>query len=414
MQTWIIKKISAIFAIISIILLSMLGTAGAAPAQTDLTILMYHDLTTDPNDTDSMTITAERFRLDMEFLREFNYISLLPSELVAMTQSNQTLPEKSIMITFDDGYRSNYEYAFPTLQYTGMKAVIAVIAYNMQSEATVNALSSSLTWEQIQEMASSGIVEIGTHTYNLHNPKYQGFTAPDGINGIMRLPGESQSAYRLRVGSDLQTSIQLIEQHTGQPVLYFSYPFGAYDSWIQPLLDEYGIRVTTLTNAGRAKPMVSLHCMPRYRITMQQSVASLLQQTTIAFPTVANISVNGSSGTLPAYNIDGNNYVRVRDVALLLKDTASSFDVQWNNTLQRVELMSFTPYTPNGTENKSLSCDSRVVQSLTEPTAADGTLHMVAAYNIDGYTYYKLRSLGDLCCFQVDWDGASHTILVTA
>ena len=172
--------------------------------------------------------------------------------------------------------------------------------------------------------------------------------------------------------------------------------------------------VSTLTNAGKANPFVSLHKMPRYRITMQQSVSSLLRQTSIAYPAIANVSVNGNTTVLPAYNIDGNNYVRVRDVAMLLKDTPSGFDVQWNKDLQQVELKSFSPYTPNGKENKPMSSERRTVQSLTEPTAADGALHMIAAYNVDGYTYYKLRSLGDLCGFLVDWDGTSQTVTITA
>ena len=61
-----------------------------------------------------------------------------------------------------------------------------------------------------------------------------------------------------------------------------------------------------------------------------------------------------------------------------------------------------------------MSSERRTVQSLIEPTAADGQLHMIAAYNIDGYTYYKLRSLGDLCGFLVDWDAASQTVQVIA
>ena len=124
--------------------------------------------------------------------------------------------------------------------------------------------------------------------------------------------------------------------------------------------------------------------------------------------------VNGQPYTLAAYNIDGNNYVRVRDVAVLLKDTASGFDVQWNNETFQVELASFTPYTPLGTENTPLPEGKRTVQSIIEPTAADGTPHMIAAYNIDGCTFYKLRRLGDLCGFTVAWDEGTQTVQVTA
>ena len=61
-------------------------------------------------------------------------------------------------------------------------------------------------------MADSGLVELASHTYNLHNPQYGGLTAPDGINGIQRLKGESQAAYNKRVGEDLKQSIDLITQ----------------------------------------------------------------------------------------------------------------------------------------------------------------------------------------------------------
>lgn len=413
MRNGVWKKFLA--AIVSVTILLSMSYVSAAPVTTGLTILMYHDLTEDPNATNSMTVTVDRFRQDMEFLQEFGYTPLLPSDLVEIAQGRAQMPAKPIMITFDDGYRSNYDYAYPILLETGMKAVIAVVAHNIQSAATAAPSRHSLTWEELQEMISSGLVEIGTHTYNLHNPQYSGNNAPNGINGVMRLPGESESAYRLRVGSDLQTSIQLITQHTSQQnVLYFSYPYGAYDSWMPSILSANGILVSTLTNAGQAHPLVSMQKMPRYGIRMDKPVSALLQQTATATPVAAQVSVNGTSTSLPAYNIDGNNYVRVRDVAFLLKDTASGFDVQWNESLQRVELSSFTPYTPIGTENKPLAAGQRTVKSIAKPTAADGSLHMVAAYNIDNYTYYKLRSLGDLCGFVVDWNETSQTVEVIA
>ena len=139
-----------------------------------------------------------------------------------------------------------------------------------------------------------------------------------------------------------------------------------------------------------------------------------LRQTDQAVPALAAVSVNGELAKLPAYYINGNNYVRVRDVAVLLGGTGSAFNVEWNSGKNRVELQSFTPYTPLGTENAPLSGETRTVQSITEPTVADSVPSMVAAYNVDGYTYYKLRSLGDLCGFAVDWDEESQTVIVTA
>lgn len=391
-----------------------LGGSASAAADT-LPILMYHDLTIDENDTDSMTVTDERFRLDMEFLQEFGFTPLLSEDLLAIRQGSAAMPEKPVVITFDDGYRANYDIAYPILQQTGMRAIIAVVAHNIRTAEQASPTRSSMTWEELREMVSTGTVEVGSHTYNLHNASYGGNLSPDGIDGVTRRPGETESAYRQRVGGDLQKSIELIRQYTGQArVWYFSYPFGAYDPWMETLLEESGIYVSTLTYGDMANISWSLQKMPRYGIRMDNPVSALLQQTDTATPAQAAVSVNGQAHTLAAYNIDGNNYVRVRDVAALLKDTASGFDVQWNEGLFQVELASFTPYTPLGTENAPLPAGGRTVQSILEPTAADGTLHMVAAYNIDGCTFYKLRSLGELCGFTVGWDEQTQAVQVTA
>ncbi|MCQ5128741.1 polysaccharide deacetylase family protein [Butyricicoccus faecihominis] len=400
-------------AVICCTMLVSFGTCEAA--DTKLPILMYHDLTEDPAKTNSMTITGERFRMDMEYLQQFGYTALLPSDLIDIKNGVREMPEKPIMITFDDGYRSNYTIAYPVLQQTGMKAAIAVIAYNMQTENAALADRHALTWEEIYEMAQSGIVEIGSHTYNLHNPQYKGNSSPNGIDGVQRLSGESQSGYHARVGADLNMAIAMITQHTGQQkVNYFSYPFGAYDSYMQQLLDEMGVSVSTLTNPGVANIATGLHRLPRYRITMEQPVSALLRQSEIAVPALSKVSVNGVPASLPAYMIGGSNYVRVRDVAALLAGSAAGFDVQWNAAAGRVELTSFTAYTPLGSENAVLPAESKTVSSVTEPTVVDGISYMTAAFNIGGNSFYKLRSLGDLCGFLVDWDAETQTVNITS
>lgn len=388
-------------------------TAFAAASGTRLPILMYHDITSDPAAVNSMTVTEERFRLDMEFLQQYGYTALLPTDLLDIRQGMQPMPDKPIMVTFDDGYLSNYTLAYPVLQQTGLKAALAVVAANIQTDDYATEDRHILTWGELRDMSESGVFEIGLHTYNLHNPQYAGMTAPDGIDGVQRLRGETQSAYSARVGSDLSIGLSLLRQYTGQQTVnYFSYPFGAYDSWMPPLLAANNVGVSTLTNPGVADLSGGLHRLPRYRIEMNRSVAELLQQTDTAVPALAKVEVNGVLTTLPAYNINGSNFVRVRDVAKLLAGTSSGFDVQWNQPQYRVELTSFASYTPLGSEGAPLPQQTLRVQSLTQPTVVDDKANLVAAYNIGGNTFYKLRSLGDLCGFLVDWDETSQTIVV--
>ena len=102
-------------------------SCSAANTASKVPILMYHNLTNDPSAVTSMTITGERFQEDMEYLEYNGYTPLLSADLIDIRAGKEAMPERPVMITFDDGYRSNYDIAYPILQKTGMKAVIALI-----------------------------------------------------------------------------------------------------------------------------------------------------------------------------------------------------------------------------------------------------------------------------------------------
>lgn len=390
------------------------ATAITSAAASQMPILMYHDITEDSNKTNSLTITEERFRLDMEFLKEFGYTALLPEDLVKIQKGQMKMPKKPIMVTFDDGYLSNYTYAYPILQQTDTKAAIAVVAHNMKTDEYLAEERSMLCWSEMREMSDSGLVEIGLHTYNLHNPQHAGAIAPDGINGVDRLKGETKENYNLRVGGDLSKGLSVIEQNLGKKVHLFAYPYGACDGWMEELLTQSNVAVSVLTNPGYSDIAKGLRKLPRYSINMNRTAALVLQEKSKAIPTVAAVDMNGTHCALAAYKIGGNNYVRVRDVADLIKDTASGFDVHWNSNTKRVGLVSFAAYSPLGTENRAVGKETKTVYSLKEPTVIDDAAHTVAAYNIGGNTFYKLRSLADCCGFHVDWDKKNHSVVITA
>ena len=88
-----------------------------------------------------------------------------------------------------------------------MKATVALIASHIKDADDTDTSRHSLNWDEVKSMYDSGLFQFGSHTYDLHNPKYGGANAPDGINGIMREKGESQSQYTERVGNDLAQSI---------------------------------------------------------------------------------------------------------------------------------------------------------------------------------------------------------------
>ena len=252
-------------------------SCSAANAASKVPILMYHNLTNDPSAVTSMTITGERFQQDMEYLEYNGYTPLLSEDLIAIRAGKEAMPERPVMITFDDGYRSNYDIAYPILQKTGMKAVIALVGHSIRENDNTEENRFFLKWDEAAEMADSGLFQFGSHTYNLHNPQYGGSTAPNGINGIQRLKGESQAAYNKRVGEDLKQRIDLITRNTNQKkVLFFAYPYGARDEWMPSLLAKNGIQVTALTNTGTASIRRGLTDLPRYRITMDTKLSDIL------------------------------------------------------------------------------------------------------------------------------------------
>lgn len=379
---------------------------------TPFPILMYHHITTDPSETNNITITDERFRLDMEFLQQFGYTALLPADVIEIQEKKQSAPEKPVMVTFDDGYFSNYQYAYPILRDTGMKAVIAVIGSNIVTEDKENRMF--LKWQELREMRESGIIEVGSHTYNLHNPQYYGAIAPDGVNGVKRQKGESKAAYEERVGADLAMSIQQITENTGQaPMNFFAFPYGEGDRWIQPLLEENNVRMSVQTWKGKAGLTGKLYNLPRYGVKMEQSLSDILQETKSAKSGKLTVSIDGQTAELPAYWIDGRSYVRAGDAACLLRDTSYAFQPQWDETTSQTEINTQTPYQPTGNENRSLSLFGSIAHSTVEPTVIDGVSHMAAAYDIGKERFFNLTSLGELCGFAAVWDENAQCMYIS-
>ena len=237
---------------------------------TQVPILMYHHLSEDV--TNSEIVSPEQFEAQIRALSEAGYTGVSFDELQAYVLRGEPLPEKPVVITFDDGYRSNYELLFPLLQAYQMKAVVSIMVY-MQDVSADNFLS----WDMCREMADSGLVEIGSHAYSLHNlGDLGGNFDPGGINGIQRDPEESDSAFEARVLGDIQKSHDRIAQEVGQPVTFFAYPFGITEPDAEAFVHEL-FPVTAVTSHGTADLGKGLHELPRMTVTMDRELEDILK-----------------------------------------------------------------------------------------------------------------------------------------
>ena len=133
-----------------------------------------------------------------------------------------------------------------------------------------------------------------------------------------------------------------------------------------------------------------------------------------AAPTASKVTVNGEAKAFEAYNINSNNYFKLRDIAYVLNGTDSSFSVGWDGATNSIALVKGEAYAPTGSEMKVGG--TKDIKDAVESTSAiliDGQKAALKAYTIKGNNYFKLRDLGTALGFNVGWDNASQTISIT-
>jgi peptidoglycan/xylan/chitin deacetylase (PgdA/CDA1 family) len=215
-------------------------------------VLMYHYVSPLPPQADSiregLTISPDTFREHIEFLHSEGYEAVSLYEINGALEQGTPLPEKPIVLTFDDGYTDHYQYVFPVLKEYGYIGTFFVIT-GFTDENNPN----HLTWEQIEEMANAGMnMESHTKTHaTLINRDYDFL--------IWELVG----------------SIESLETYTGKRPLTFSYPVGKYDAnTIETLESTTTIQAVT-TEYGTYHTLHNALLSPRLRITGNMGGAGL-------------------------------------------------------------------------------------------------------------------------------------------
>lgn len=219
-------------------------------------VLMYHHF--DETYTDSVTVHPETFREQLLRLKEEGFTTISTTELLQFYNGEADLPEKPILITMDDGYMSNYELAFPILKELEMKATIFVIVdrINYSDHHYIPWLVPKLTWEEAREMVASGLVEIHSHTFDMHQKKLnsRGMEVPVILEPIRTGEDlrtlETEEAYRKRVLEDLMLAKQTIEKETGQEAFAFCYPYGSYNETSEELVKLAGYKMSFTIQPG--------------------------------------------------------------------------------------------------------------------------------------------------------------------
>lgn len=216
------------------------AAAPVAPAREGRFLaLCYHDVVSrwagDPR-----AVEEGLFVQQIEFLRDQGAHFLSVDELVAAHQGRSRLPPRSVLLTFDDGCKSFHRRVLPVLRLYRIPAVLSVVTAWSEEVSGADCAEGVMSWEEIREVARSGLVEVGSHSHDLHravpiNP--QGATAAATSRrydaGARRY--ESEADYRRRIAHDLGLSSRLLQANLGRRPQVLTWPYGAYTA---PAVEE--------------------------------------------------------------------------------------------------------------------------------------------------------------------------------
>lgn len=252
---------------------------------TELPILTYHSVVENPSSNSE--ISPKQLEQQLQTLQQAGYITVSWEEVLAYVKEGKDLPEKPVMITFDDGYRNNYEIAFPLLQKYQMKATIFVIGISVGSVSnykdTNYPITPHFTYEEAKEMIDSGLISIQTHTYDMHQwTPYETAKATNEIREtIVPLEGESETDYRKALQADIQKAKTEIQSHLGSDVVALAYPSGKWETITNIVLKEEGIQATVTIEEGvneiiKGLPQ-SLYALKRFNMDETVTTEKLLE-----------------------------------------------------------------------------------------------------------------------------------------
>ena len=145
---------------------------------------MYHSVTDVGDSPARYVISPSMLESDLQYLQAHGRETVTVRDLLAYVQDGAALPEKPVLLTFDDGYYNNYKYAYPLLKQYGMRAVLSPVArlterFSQTDEAEQETWSYC-TGRELREMADSGVFEIQNHSYDFHELKPR--------KGCLRMP----------------------------------------------------------------------------------------------------------------------------------------------------------------------------------------------------------------------------------
>lgn len=204
-----------------------------------LPVIMYHSVVENGGNGDYI-IDAADFEKDMKYLEANGFKSVSIAQLVDYVYADGKLPEKPVMITFDDGFENNLTVALPVLEKYDMCGIVSVVGEFTEkavAENDPNPAYAYCTWDDIRAMSECGRLEIGNHTDKMHS-------ISNGRRGCAMKWNESLADYADAFETDIGGLQQKIIENSEITPIVFAYPYGSISRESIPILKKMGFKAT--------------------------------------------------------------------------------------------------------------------------------------------------------------------------
>ncbi|MFJ7184263.1 polysaccharide deacetylase family protein [Lysinibacillus xylanilyticus] len=245
-----------------------------------ISVLMYHHLKNNVNN--NTVISPENFENQIKTLKENGYNSITTQNLFDYLNGKTELPKNPVLITFDDGYLSNYEKAYPILKKYKMHAEIFVITSHIQETNEKNVYTNEIpkmNWDQLKEMKD--YITIQSHTWNSHY-KLQSFSGgmKGAIYGRSYINGklETQKEYEERVKKDFNLSRKIIKEKLGYEPIALSYPFGTNSEDAMELAKDVGFKMAFVIKNKGVTMGDNVYALSRITVNGNETGAELIKK----------------------------------------------------------------------------------------------------------------------------------------
>ena len=239
------------------LLIFCLFFTGCAPkiseGSTTVPILLYHHINEEGDDGSAISVTS--FRRQMELIRTEGYNPISLDALIDFAEKGTPLPEKPMVITFDDGYYSNYQYAYPILKEYGYPATIFAIGCSVGHmefyKDTTHTMTPHFGEAEIRVMEESGLISVQSHTYDMH--QWAPFETGDRIReNALPLENESEADYIAALTADHLKISALLDKE----IQAVAYPHGKSSTLSNQTLQGLGVKVTLTTDGEKVNALL--------------------------------------------------------------------------------------------------------------------------------------------------------------